>query len=369
MADITYRDILNAALKGHKALNEASLGRVLQHIQRMDQKSWGILSAHRAEYRTSNPQVNIQNDKALQGYLRGQQLGFFRLVGIWKECQDASIPYSTCPEEKKVEVREPSLFVPGLTLDQLRSLLVKYQQDAGVYGGPETKGKVWLIFKDGGHESIGEFSPSKIGGAYSRVKGKPFVFEWQAQSYVDGVIRENWLRERGAVGAMTEQNIMAGVRLLSASPVGLTIAYGCISWWVQEPTMRRTHVVVARPDEREKIKKDCDFVPERERYNPADPEFSSVEAFVESLIDNERDSYTVEEALVLGYSLKRSVPALHKELAGYGLKREERAVPRTVRGFNTSSNDRWYGPGSCKTAGGSGGDLITGFVGDASSPG
>ena len=35
---------------------------------------------------------------------------------------------------------------------------------------------------------------------------------------------------------------------------------------------------------------------------------------------------------------------------------------RRVRGFRTSSNDRWFGPGSDKMHGGSGGASIQGFV-------
>lgn len=210
MADITYRDILDAKETSAAALHEASLGRVYQHIQRMPEKSWGILSAHRAEFR-QQPAINNQRDKGLQAAVRQMGLGFFRLFGVWKECQDTSVDYKDCPEENKVEVREPSLFIPGLTLANLKLLLAKYDQDAGIYGGPETKGKVWLVFKGGGHEDIGNFAPNKIGGAYSRLKGgQPFVFEWVAQSYVDHVILENWQRDKGR-----KHTLPAEVRILS----------------------------------------------------------------------------------------------------------------------------------------------------------
>lgn len=46
-----------------------------------------------------------------------------------------------------------------------------------------------------------------------------------------------------------------------------------------------------------------------------------------------------------------------------GLEVGARAVPKQVRGFNSNSHDRWHGPGSCKTHGGSGWEQITGFAG------
>lgn len=205
MTEITYKTILEARAKGASALHEASLGRVFQHVQKMDEKSWGILSAHRGEFR-GTPAVNNKRDAALQAQVRQLGHGFFRLFGVWSECQDPSLPYKECPEDKKIEVREPSLFVPGLSLARLKQLLVKYEQDAGIYGGPETKGKVWLVFKDGGHEDLGSFSPSKIGAAYSRLKGgRTFVFEWGCQGYIDRVIEENWNKTNGAKPTIAQE--------------------------------------------------------------------------------------------------------------------------------------------------------------------
>lgn len=131
----------------------------------------------------------------------------------------------------------------------------------------------------------------------------------------------------------------------------------------------RTRTLTKTPVEREEVDPDGPYTPDPERYRADDPEFASVEAFVESLVDNDRASYSVEEAQVLGRSLRRTLPGLHKELQGWGLSLEKRAVPEKVRGFTTGSHDRWYGPGASRTAGGSGWEVISGFVGEASSPG
>lgn len=85
--------------------------------------------------------------------------------------------------------------------------------------------------------------------------------------------------------------------------------------------------------------------------NSFPPEYASVEAFAEDLIDDDRETYTPEEADYLAECLRTSVSKLRKELRGYGLEMTAREVVREVRTFSTSSHDRWYGPGSSATHG------------------
>lgn len=95
-----------------------------------------------------------------------------------------------------------------------------------------------------------------------------------------------------------------------------------------------------------------------------DVDFISVEEFGTFLLDEGRSSFTFEEAESLAGSLGQSVATLViRELKSYGFTMVAREVPRAVRGFQTSSNDRWYGPGSCKTHGGSGWEQINGLAG------
>ena len=93
-------------------------------------------------------------------------------------------------------------------------------------------------------------------------------------------------------------------------------------------------------------------------------EYSSVEAFVQFCIDDEKGWFNHEDLLALNFQLHRTVADIKKELLGYGLRMEVRVAPHKVRGFSTSSNDRWFGPGSCKTHGGSGAAQICGWSKD-----
>jgi len=95
-----------------------------------------------------------------------------------------------------------------------------------------------------------------------------------------------------------------------------------------------------------------------------EPEFESIETFVQFLLDNDRETFSFSEAEKLGRCLgyPSPLPAI-RALKEYGLQMVPRPVPKKVRGFRTSSHDRWYGPGSSSTHGGSGWEQITGFGG------
>jgi len=91
-----------------------------------------------------------------------------------------------------------------------------------------------------------------------------------------------------------------------------------------------------------------------------DPEFESIEAFVEFCMDDDRDSFDHEDLGELAFSLKRSRNKVRADLESYGLKLAERPKEKRTRGFTTNSNDRWYG-NPC--GGGSGWEQIAGFAG------
>ena len=86
------------------------------------------------------------------------------------------------------------------------------------------------------------------------------------------------------------------------------------------------------------------------------PEYKSIDAFVQFCYEDERSEYTHEDLHALGYRLRMRIQCIRHELAKWGLVLANREVPKHVRGFTTSSNDRWFGPGSSKTYGGSGFD-------------
>ena len=93
-----------------------------------------------------------------------------------------------------------------------------------------------------------------------------------------------------------------------------------------------------------------------------EPEYASVEAYAEFLLDDEREDFTFDEVTELNQRLGLRRQDIVKELEGYGLKYTPRETEKRVRGFKTSSNDRWFGPGSSDSHGGSGADQICGFA-------
>lgn len=95
----------------------------------------------------------------------------------------------------------------------------------------------------------------------------------------------------------------------------------------------------------------------------SEPEYESVEAFVDLLLSDERASFTHEEVSALAFSLQRSNHGLVVELKSWGLFLEERIPEKRVRGFQSNSHDRWYGPGASRMHGGSGWEQISGFAG------
>jgi len=87
-------------------LTEASLGRVLQHIQgKKNVKSWGVVTAYRYG---NTPAENKLANKNLADKIRAEKLGFFEMEGHWQECQDKRVNYFDCPKDKLVDSTEIS---------------------------------------------------------------------------------------------------------------------------------------------------------------------------------------------------------------------------------------------------------------------
>ena len=98
--------------------------------------------------------------------------------------------------------------------------------------------------------------------------------------------------------------------------------------------------------------------------NPDDPEYGSVEEFAEFAIDDERTEFDIYDLRCLNYRHQIRVQVIREALEAWGLTYKPCELrERRVRGFTTSSHDRWYGPGSSPTHGGSGHEQINGFAG------
>jgi len=158
-------------------LTEASLGRVLQHVQsKKNVKSWGVVTA----YRYGNTAAeNKAANKILAQKIRSQGLGFFEMEGHWQECQDKKVNYYDCPKDQLVDSTEVSLFVPNISIKQLHKLGNEFGQDSVLYGGEDTKRKGVLVYKNGRVENVGDMQPDNMQQAYSKMRntGKVFAFQ------------------------------------------------------------------------------------------------------------------------------------------------------------------------------------------------
>jgi len=140
-----YNKIALAKKHNNKAqLFESSLGRIWYHIQDTSNKSFAILTSWR---HSQSKNDNLRDFTSLRSGLRNAGYGFVIAKGHWKECQDPNMSYDQCPADQLVDSKEPSLIVPGITKDEATELGNKFKQDAIVFGGPETNGKIksWLF--------------------------------------------------------------------------------------------------------------------------------------------------------------------------------------------------------------------------------
>ena len=83
-------------------------------------------------------------------------------------------------------------------------------------------------------------------------------------------------------------------------------------------------------------------IAQRKSFIKKNTEFSTIEAFVQSLIDDERTEFTGEEMLLFAAAHQMSFTKVREQLEEYGMKLKVRQIERRIRGFRTSSNDRWF---------------------------
>lgn len=145
-------------------LNESSLNRIYQHIQKKNIESWAIMTSYRSE---NSPSENKKDFKELKQKLRSMDLGFIEIEGVGQEESE---------EGGIKEVKEPSLFIPKINKKQAQKLSYNYDQWGYIYSGPETNDKIALISVEG-TEYLGSFHPNKISQFFSKIKGRPFTFE------------------------------------------------------------------------------------------------------------------------------------------------------------------------------------------------
>jgi hypothetical protein len=190
--EYTYFDVLAAREIGADAINEVSLSRAWRNIQQAGEKSFGVLTAFRG---VLPKRENFARNDKLKQDIRSMGLGFDQMDGHWQECREKDTPWQDCPKDLLMDVTEESLFVVGISLDDLNRLGNKYEQQAWIYAGPETSGNVELWSSDGKIMDLGKFHPNRIAQAYSQLKGsRTFTFEARANGFFEGLL-ESALRK------------------------------------------------------------------------------------------------------------------------------------------------------------------------------
>ncbi len=155
--------ILAKTERNTQKLKKASLGRVLQHTQ--SGQPFAILTPERSEFK-NNPSQRMARTKAFEDDLKRLGYGYFKLLGHGQETDPVT--------NQVISVKEPSYFVPKMSLEHAKQLGQKYEQDAILHhNGQHTQ----LHWKGGGADNLGTFHPNHVGQYYSSVKGKPFLFK------------------------------------------------------------------------------------------------------------------------------------------------------------------------------------------------
>jgi hypothetical protein len=74
------------------------------------------------------------------------------------------------------------------------------------------------------------------------------------------------------------------------------------------------------------------------KFDPTSPEYASVEALAEFLMDDERTSFFPGEAQAVAIAARSDVKTVTEELRSYGFKVVTAEIQRTIRGFNSNPN-------------------------------
>lgn len=168
-------------------ISESSFSRILSQ---MENKEFAILTAYRALDKNKNKlskNDNIKRNRILRGALNSLKLGVHQLVGHWRECDDSSIPYRECPDNRLTDVIERSYLVvkpDNMSSEEFYKIifgLLKIDgetQDAFIL--KDSKG-IYAVDNNGSRTFLGtKADVGKIGQGYSQYVKKlkqPFVFE------------------------------------------------------------------------------------------------------------------------------------------------------------------------------------------------
>ena len=145
-----------------KKLNESSLGHVYWRYLESKTTSLAIISNYsKVENKPNKQKVKYVIDEI-------DRNNYFQ---FWGHSQGNG------PDRDRIHVVERYWFVVGIPLNTIRDLLEDYGEYSIWYSGPETDGNVKNYKNSGPVEDIGPFHPNRIAQFYSKIIGRPIVFE------------------------------------------------------------------------------------------------------------------------------------------------------------------------------------------------
>ncbi len=150
---------------------ESTLTRVWQHAK--SNKAVAMMTAYRNSNEATKEENKEKNHQLMQ-LVRDAGYGYFLLDGYYIENKG---------KPNEVKVKERSLFIIGSEKDNgnllgfIRKMLKKFNQESAIYK-KDGQTDIAIVFQNGSSESLGKFSPNKIGANYSKMRGnRTFIFE------------------------------------------------------------------------------------------------------------------------------------------------------------------------------------------------
>lgn len=175
-------------LKNISTINEASLGRLFQHIGK------DFIVFITSDRQVLDKSENSKRRKELEKYIRLAGFGYNKVVGSYKE------------EETGDTKKENSFVVYGKDekdmLKVFKRLGEKYEQDSILF--IDLEGNAYLLYTYGSNkdekDKLGKFRVGIVGDYYSTIGKKGFRFEvdesYQKESFTtfSGMLHENFMK-------------------------------------------------------------------------------------------------------------------------------------------------------------------------------
>jgi len=185
-----YIDSVNESLNENFSLNEASLGRLVKHLD--SKEPIAIISACRSDWDRKHPKENAKINKAktaeLRSFILGMGFGFNKAIGGYTE---------VTADGQKVEVKDEMSCIVYATPDrekELRTFAIgmgkKFKQDSILFISCDGKAE-WIFTRPdnfmgkpvASSQPLGDFHPKQLDKYFTKIGKKNFSFAVESQDF------------------------------------------------------------------------------------------------------------------------------------------------------------------------------------------